>query len=102
VRYLAYPRAGPGSDDWRKMEAVWCSADRQTAMTKAKLDQEVKAPNCGATPVAKQFKLGGDIGVQGTPAIFTVNGDYIGGYLPPAMLKQQLDELSARPKAPKS
>ena len=29
VRYLAYPRAGPGSDDWRKMEAVWCSAGPQ-------------------------------------------------------------------------
>jgi thiol:disulfide interchange protein DsbC len=103
VRYLAYPRSGPGSDDWRKMEQVWCSDDRKAAITKAKLDQEVKASNCGATPVAKQFQLGEDLGVRGTPAIFTTGGDYIGGYLPPAELKQQLDQLSAKSKgAPKS
>jgi thiol:disulfide interchange protein DsbC len=95
VRYLAYPRAGPGTADWRKMEAVWCAADRKDAITKAKLDQEVKEQKCGATPVAKQFQLGEDLGVRGTPAIFTANGDYIGGYLPPAELKSHLDELSA-------
>jgi thiol:disulfide interchange protein DsbC len=95
VRYLAYPRSGPGTADWRKMEAVWCAADRKDAITKAKLDREVKVQNCGATPVGKQFQLGEDLGVRGTPAIFTANGAYIGGYLPPADLKSQLDELSA-------
>ena len=99
VRYLAYPRSGPGTADWQKMEQVWCSADRKAAITKAKLDQDVKAPNCGATPVAKQFKLGEDLGVRGTPAIFTTAGDYIGGYLPPTEMKKQLDELSAQAKA---
>jgi thiol:disulfide interchange protein DsbC len=103
VRYLAYPRSGPGTEDWRKMEQVWCSTDRNSAITLAKQDRDVKAANCSATPVAKQFKLGDDLGVRGTPAIFTVNGDYIGGYLPPAELKRQLDELSAKAKAaPKS
>jgi thiol:disulfide interchange protein DsbC len=103
VRYLAYPRSGPGTADWRKMEQVWCAADRREAITKAKLDQDVKTPNCGDTPVAKQFKLGEDLGVRGTPAIFTAAGDYIGGYLPPAEMKKQLDELSAQRKAtPKS
>lgn len=24
VRYMAYPRSGPDSPDWHKMEAVWC------------------------------------------------------------------------------
>lgn len=99
VRYMAYPRAGPGTDDWRKMEAVWCATDRKAAITKAKQGQEVKAQNCGATPVARQFQLGEDLGVRGTPAIFTVGGDYIGGYLPPAEMKRQLDELSAAAKA---
>jgi thiol:disulfide interchange protein DsbC len=93
VRYLAYPRAGPGSDDWRKMEAVWCSKDRRTAITQAKQGQEVKTENCGATPVAKQFKFGEEMGVNGTPAIFTKTGDYIGGYLPPADLVKQLEEI---------
>ena len=98
VRYAAYPRAGPDTDDWHKMEAVWCSKDRQTAITQAKLGQVVKAPNCGATPVAKQFQLGEDLGVRGTPAIFAPNGQYIGGYLPPAELVKQLDDFEAKQK----
>ena len=97
VRYLAYPRAGPGTDDWRKMEAVWCSKDRKTAITDAKAGKEVKAEQCAA-PIAKQFKLGEQLGVRGTPAIFTNGGDYIGGYLAPAQMVQELDRLSASAK----
>jgi thiol:disulfide interchange protein DsbC len=97
VRYLAYPRAGPGTDDWRKMEAVWCSKDRKTAITDAKAGKEVKAEQCAA-PIAKQFKLGEQLGVRGTPAIFTNSGDYIGGYLAPAQMVQELDRLSASAK----
>lgn len=98
VRYVAYPRAGPGTDDWHKMEAVWCAKDRKAAITQAKLGREVKSQNCGATPVAKQFELGADMGVRGTPAIFTNNGDYIGGYLPPDELVKQLESF----KTPKT
>jgi thiol:disulfide interchange protein DsbC len=94
VRYLAYPRSGPGTDDWRKMEAVWCSKDRKNAITEAKAGRAVKSQQC-ATPVAKQFKLGEQLGVRGTPAIFTKNGDYIGGYLTPDQMIKELDRLSA-------
>jgi thiol:disulfide interchange protein DsbC len=98
VRYAAYPRSGPGTDDWRKMEAVWCSKDRLTAITQAKLGQVVKADNCGATPVGKQFELGEDLGVRGTPAIFTRTGEYIGGYLPPADLVKELEKFEGKAK----
>lgn len=94
VRYLAYPRAGPGSEDWRKMEAVWCAKDRKGAITQAKAGREVKSEQC-TTPVARQFKLGEDLGVRGTPAIFTTTGDYIGGYLPPDQMVKELERLSA-------
>lgn len=93
VRYMAYPRAGPGTDDWKKMEQVWCAKDRKDAITKAKQGEAVKAPNCGATPVGKQYELGEQLGVRGTPAIFTPGGDYIGGYLPPQELVKQLEQL---------
>lgn len=95
VRYMAYPRAGPGSEDWRKMESVWCAKDRKAAITEAKLGKSVKSAACGATPVAKQYQLGEDLGVNGTPAIFTNSGGYIGGYLPPAQMLAQLEELQA-------
>jgi thiol:disulfide interchange protein DsbC len=98
VRYMAYPRSGPGTPDWAKMESVWCSKDRKGAITQAKLGNDVKTPSCGATPVAKQYELGDQLGVSGTPAIFTMSGDYIGGYLPPQQLLQQLDELAKQAK----
>src|SRR5262245_52875985 len=56
VRYAAYPRQGPGTSDWRKMEQVWCAKDRQNAITQAKLGQEVQSKDCGATPIGKQFQ----------------------------------------------
>jgi thiol:disulfide interchange protein DsbC len=95
VRYLAFPRSGPGTDDWRKMEAVWCSKDRRAAITAAKRGESVQAPKC-PTPVEKQYSLGEDFGVRGTPAIFTMNGDYIGGYLAPAKMRERLDQLQAQ------
>jgi thiol:disulfide interchange protein DsbC len=98
VRYAAYPRSGPGTDDWRKMEAVWCAKDRQSAITQAKLGQAVKADDCGATPVGKQFELGENLGVKGTPAIFTRSGEYSGGYLPAADLLKKLDESEGKQK----
>ncbi len=96
VRYMAYPRAGPGTADWNKMEAVWCSKDRRGAITQAKQGRDVKAPSCGATPVAQQFELGEQMGVRGTPAIFTTSGDYIGGYLPPQQLVEELNKLAKK------
>jgi thiol:disulfide interchange protein DsbC len=80
------------------MEAVWCAKDRQTAITQAKLGQVVKGDNCGATPVGKQFELGENLGVKGTPAIFTRSGEYIGGYLPAADLLKKLDESEGKQK----
>lgn len=93
VRYAAYPRSGPGTESWATMESVWCSKDRRDAITHAKQGEAVPVAKCGATPVASQYQLGGRLGVNGTPAIMTVDGDYIGGYLPPAKLAEHLDEL---------
>lgn len=94
VRYLAYPRAGPNTEDWQKMEAVWCSKDRNAALTKAKLGQALPAAKCAA-PIAKQYALGEEMGVRGTPAIFTPEGEYIGGYIAPKQMVQQLAQLQA-------
>lgn len=96
VRYLAYPRNGPGSESWSKAEAVWCSKDRRDAITRAKRGESVVRPaDCKSAPVEQQFELGEEMGVRGTPAIITENGDYIGGYLPPAKLAEYLDQLDA-------
>ena len=36
--------------------------------------------------------MGEELGVEGTPAIFTQTGDYIGGYLTPEQLVQAVQE----------
>jgi thiol:disulfide interchange protein DsbC len=52
-----FPRNGPDTDSWRKAEAVWCSADRQEALTRAKRGEDVKSARC-ETPIAAQYELG--------------------------------------------
>ena len=96
VRYLFYPRTGPNTESWHKAEAVWCSADRNEALTRAKAGGALDTgKTCGPTPVAQEYALGQSIGVRGTPAIVTENGGYINGYLPPQDLLEQIKELQA-------
>jgi thiol:disulfide interchange protein DsbC len=95
VHYLSFPRTGPNTESWAKAEGVWCSKDRNTALTRAKLGGEVPQSKCGNTPVESHYSLGKRIGVRGTPAVFTETGDYIGGYLPPATLAKVLDDPTA-------
>jgi thiol:disulfide interchange protein DsbC len=89
VRYVMYPRGGPGTEAWKKAEAVWCSADRRDALTRAKRGEAVKAGRC-ETPIAAQYALGQQLGIRGTPGIFTDQGEYLAGYLPAAQLAEYL------------
>ncbi len=94
VRYMFYPRTGPNTESWKKAEAVWCSPDRNEALTRAKAGAQLNmSKTCDATPVAREYALGQTIGVRGTPAILTESGDYISGYMPPRELLQQIKEL---------
>jgi len=95
VRYAAFPRSGPGSPSWGKMEAVWCAKDRKDAITRAKQGEDISSAKCGAgaTSVAREYQLGEDIGVRGTPAILAENGELIGGYMPAKKLADYLDNL---------
>ena len=93
VRYLAFPRAGLGSESYAKTVSVWCAKDRKQALTDAKLGKPVEAAKCDA-PVAEQFKLGQRLGVKGTPATFLENGEQVGGYVPPQQLLEYLNKGS--------
>jgi thiol:disulfide interchange protein DsbC len=90
VRYLFYPRSGPNTESWTKAEEVWCSDNRNEALTRAKLGQDLKVKPCANNPVARDYALGRDFGLQGTPAIILASGEMLPGYVPPAMLAQQL------------
>jgi len=99
VRYLMYPRTGPATESWDKAEQVWCATDRREALTRAKKGEAIKGKACGDAAIKKQYELGSDLGVEGTPAVFTQNGDYIGGFLTPAELVQAIQESAKTPVA---
>lgn len=82
VRYLAFPRGGVNSPAFRNMVSVWCAKDRQQALTDAKNGKSIKSSDC-ANPVSKQYQIGRDLGIRGTPAIYLENGTELPGYMPP-------------------
>jgi thiol:disulfide interchange protein DsbC len=87
LRYLSFPRTGPNTESWRKAEAVWCAADRNDALTRAKQGKPVGGGRCNA-PIRAHFDLGRRLGVSGTPGVVLENGEMIPGYLsPPRMLQ---------------
>jgi len=92
VRYLLYPRTGPNSSSWTKAEQVVCSADRNAALTRAKLGQELPTKPCANNPVARSYALGRDFALDGTPAIVMANGEMLPGYVPPDVLAKHLHD----------
>lgn len=93
VRYIAYPRGGKRGPGYTGLRQVWCAPDPVKAMDDAKLD---RAPAGGAADcqranlVDQGFDLGGELGIQGTPAIYLPSGKLVSGYVPAAKLLQQL------------
>jgi thiol:disulfide interchange protein DsbC len=90
VRYLFFPRSGPDTDSWHKAETVWCSSNRNDALTRAKNDEPIKAPKCPSDIVSRDYELGHKLGVEGTPAIFLASGEMLPGYAPPGQLMKYL------------
>jgi len=92
VRYLSFPRSGPGTDSWFKAENVWCADNRNQALTRAKAGVEVKSDDCGPTPISRHYQLGRSIGIRGTPAIVVDGGELIPGYVSPDELLEYLED----------
>jgi thiol:disulfide interchange protein DsbC len=94
VEYLFFPRAGINSESYDKAVSVWCAADRNQALTDAKLDKPIKPRTC-ANPIAAEFELGQKVGVDGTPALYLDDGTQVGGYVPPDELLKRIEEHEA-------
>ena len=79
VRYLAYPRSGPGTSTYDKMVSAWCSRSPSIAIAALFEDKKIDSVNC-MSPVAAHFELAKSLGVSGTPTLFTEDGTEISGY----------------------
>lgn len=90
IRYVFYPRSGPDTESFRKAQAVWCAADRKQALTQAKAGMPVTGDaNCD-NPVEREWMLGAELGLRGTPMLVLPDGEVVNGYLPAAVLAERL------------
>lgn len=92
VKYLAWPRAGLQSAPGQTLVNVWCTKNRQDAMTRAKNNEAVPRPEgeCSTEQIQSQIQLGHQMGVRGTPAVYLKDGRQVGGYLAPDQLMDVL------------
>jgi len=93
VRYLFFPRAGEGSESYKKAVSVWCADKRNEALTKAKRGDAVESRQCDH-PVDRHLTLGTQMGAAGTPMIVTGKGSILPGYVPARQLAKILIEES--------
>ncbi len=89
IQYLFYPRAGKGSDSYKKAVSVWCADDRKAALTAAKQGKTPEAKTCD-NPVDEHMRLGTEFGARGTPMIVTEKGNIFPGYVPAKQLARAL------------
>jgi len=92
VHYLAFPRGGPQAGSAEDMRHIWCDDKPAQALTAAKLNNRIsdaELAECAAA-VDEQYQLGLEFGVRGTPAVYSVDGAQLGGYVTPEQLNQRL------------
>ncbi|SFR54174.1 DsbC family protein [Thiomicrospira sp. ALE5] len=91
VRYLAFPRSGPSTPSFTKMESVWCSANPVKAMDDAKNGMDPETKRCD-NPVMSHFQAAQFFNVSGTPTMIIDDGQMVPGFVPaedliPALLE---------------
>ena len=91
IQYLFFPRAGKGSESYNKAVSVWCSDDRNAALTAAKKDQTLPVKTC-ENPIDEHMQLVNDFRLDGTPTIVSENGNVYPGYLPAKQLFLTLEQ----------
>jgi thiol:disulfide interchange protein DsbC len=95
VRYMFFPRAGVGSNSYKKAVAVWCADDRKAALTAAKNNQPIDMKSCD-NPLAEHMELVDKLGARGTPFIVLENGKVQPGYVPAPQMIKMLDQIGAQ------
>ncbi len=79
-------------DSVEKAKMVWCAKDRaktwENLMNKAALP--ANAVKSCSTPLEENQLLAQRFGVRGTPAVYLVSGQQVGGYLPADKLEEAL------------
>lgn len=97
VRYLAFPRNGLHHESAKTMTSIWCSADRQKALTDAFKGETISPiEKCQTVDIAAQFNIGHMLGINGTPALVLEDGTVIPGYMTADDLVKGLEKLKKK------
>lgn len=89
VRYLAFPRAGIGSEGYKKLVWAHCAEDPKDAYTRLTKDKSIDEREC-PNSVEQQYRMAKSFGVNGTPTMVKENGELREGYLSPDQLAKSL------------
>ena len=90
INYAAFPRSGLGTSAFTKMVGAWCSDNPKDSMTKLKNNLTLDISFCENQPVSKQYIIGKKLGVDGTPSVFSMDGEMFPGYIEPEELLLRL------------
>jgi thiol:disulfide interchange protein DsbC len=102
VHYAGWPRMGVRNPQdqmtftsgYRDLESIWCATSPQEAMNKSADGVHVPSASCD-TKIEEHFKLGEQMGVRGTPAIYDVNGREVArGWAPAPQLMKNIKALN--------
>ena len=79
-------------DSIEKSRSIWCSRDRGKAWEDYMIKGVAPAAkrDCDTTALDRNAKLAQRFGLRGTPGVFLVNGDQIGGFMPAEKLEAAL------------
>lgn len=100
VQYLAFPRAGRGSNGATQLQAIWCADNPNQALDAAKANRS-PPPYTGSddskgqceVDVERHLQIGRQLGVSGTPAMILPDGRLLSGYRAAPFV---LDEIESR------
>ena len=90
VKYAAFPRSGIGTQTFTRMVGAWCADEPKKVITDLKNDKKLNLDFCDDQPIAKHYVIGQKLGISGTPAIITPDGELIPGYVSPEELLSRL------------
>ena len=79
-------------DSIDKSKAIWCARDRAKAWDDYMLKgiSPGTKRDCDTTAIERNQRLAQRFGLRGTPAVYLVNGDHVGGYVPAERLEAAL------------
>ena len=99
VRYLFFPRAGLGSDSYKKAVSIWCGKNRNKEFSMANnndgIGDDIPERTCRDNPIEDQFNFARKIGVNATPTILLEDGSMIPGYVTADNLLRLVKEANA-------